>query len=176
MLRIIAKHSHPVGELFDQLTLPFSLRQKGRFRASSDAGHDVGVFLPRGEVLMEGDYLVTECGKCFAVKAEAEQVVVARTDCWHTFARACYHLGNRHVPLQVGERWIRFQPDHVLEQMVELLGLTVTAEKAGFTPENGAYAQGLGGHSHGHSHDDDHSHDHSHEHPAETLPVTGHSH
>jgi urease accessory protein len=80
------------------------------------------------------------------------------------FARACYHLGNRHVPLQVGHGWLRYQNDYVLDDMLRQLGLDVKHEQAPFEPENGAYGE-HGGHSHGHSHgDDDHSHSHSHDH------------
>ncbi|GAA5213409.1 urease accessory protein UreE [Corallincola platygyrae] len=177
MIRVIEKHNHCQGPVVDSLTLPYALRQKGRFRVSSDNGQDVGVFLPRGDLLSEGEYLLTECGKWLAVKAEAEAVVTAKTDCWLTFAKACYHLGNRHVPLQVGEQWLRFQPDHVLEEMVELLGLTVEPGKASFTPENGAYSHA--GHSHGehHSHEDKHAHHgHSHEHSHEHTRDHAHHH
>ena len=83
--------------------------------------------------------------------AEEEVAVVSTEDPW-LFARACYHLGNRHVPLQIGDSWLRFQRDHVLEEMVRTLGLAVRHESAPFEPEGGAYG-GHRGHEHGHSHE-----------------------
>ncbi|GGA76276.1 urease accessory protein UreE [Neiella marina] len=162
MYKLISKSDHCHGKVLDIVSLPFETRQRGRFKAATVTGKEVGVFLTRGEVLREGDYLTSECGENFLVKAEPEQLSQAKAADWLTFAKACYHLGNRHTPLQVGEMWVRFQPDHVLEQMVELLGLTVSTVHAGFDPENGAYAQGLGGHSHGHDHGHSHSHEHAH--------------
>ncbi len=149
MLKVIEKRSHSHQETFDSVTLPYHMRQKGRFRTISDLGREVGIFLPRGEVLREGEILLTECGKALQVKSETESVVTCRCDDWLVFSKACYHLGNRHVPLQVGELWLRFQPDHVLEEMVIQLGLTVHPEQASFDPENGAYKSG---HAHAHAH------------------------
>lgn len=146
MLKVIDKHSGQ-AEISGILTLPWEIRQKGRFRTFTDAGEETGVFLPRGGVLRDGELLQTECGKVLQVRAQPERLLEAACDDWLTFARACYHLGNRHVPLQVGERWLRFQPDHVLQEMVELLGLTTRTVEAGFNPEEGAYS---GGHHHHH--------------------------
>lgn len=160
MFRVISRISSPKGELsqpvIGTLQLPFDMRQKGRFRTASKQGHDVGVFLPRGEVLKNGDYLVTECGQTFKVVAKQEAVIEARTDDWQAFSRACYHMGNRHVPMQIGDCWLRFQPDHVLEEMLRLQGLECRALEAEFTPENGAYHGGA--HHHDHHHHEDHSH------------------
>lgn len=155
MYKLIKKTDHSHGDSFDEIFLPYELRQKGRFKASSAQGHEVGVFLTRGEVLREGDFLYSECGLQFKVRAQAEALTVARAANWFDFAKACYHLGNRHVPLQIGELWLAFQPDHVLEEMLELFGLTISQQQQGFNPENGAYA---GGHSHGHHHSHEHAH------------------
>jgi urease accessory protein len=81
-------------------------------------------------------------------------------------ARVCYHLGNRHVPLQIEPEWVRYQHDHVLDEMVIGLGAEVTSETAAFEPEAGAYGgsssgHSHAGHSHGHHHPDEHRH-HSH--------------
>ena len=93
-------------------------------------------------------------------KELAHQAMVNSTascDDWETFSKACYHLGNRHVKIQVGERWLRMKPDYVLEDMLKLHGLTVTAENAIFAPEEGAYK---GGHNHHHHGENEHHHDH----------------
>ncbi len=163
MLKVVGRSQHYHGAVLDNVVLPYALRQKGRFRTLSQSNLDVGFFLTRGEVLQHGDFLHTECGQVLQVVAEKEAVVTASCSDWQTFAKACYHMGNRHVPMAIGERWLRFQPDHVLQNMVEVLGLTCRAHQAEFTPENGAYHSshgGAGGHSHHHDHDD-HGHSHS---------------
>jgi urease accessory protein len=141
VLHLIENLGVTPDEASDSLTLPFDSRRLGRLRATTDGGQEVGLFLERGKVLQEGDRLRSKCGKIIMVKAQAEDVVTASCDNWLAFARACYHLGNRHVPLQIGERWLRFKPDSVLEELVDKLGLTVKAEQVPFNPEGGAYAQ-----------------------------------
>ncbi|MFB9136157.1 urease accessory protein UreE [Vibrio olivae] len=161
MLKVVGRSAHFHGAVLDNVVLPYALRQKGRFRALSQSQLDVGFFLPRGEVLQHGDYLHTECGQVLQVVAQQEPVVTARCQDWETFAKACYHMGNRHVPMAIGERWLRFQPDHVLQEMVEMMGLECESHDAEFTPESGAYAAGRGhhhGHDHGHHHHGEHHH------------------
>ncbi|MGO4998372.1 urease accessory protein UreE [Oceanisphaera sp. W20_SRM_FM3] len=153
----------------DSVTLAFEQRQKGRFKTVSDQGLELGVFLERGQVLAQDDQLQAEDGRIFTVIAKPEAVVTAHADDWPSFARACYHLGNRHVTLQLGERWLRFQPDHVLEHLAEHLGLRLEIGEAPFHPESGAYH---GAHAHGH--DDSHEHTSSHEH--KESHKHGHSH
>ena len=156
LLRIIGRFEGEAARE-ETLTLPWSLRQRSRFRSRLDGGQEVGVFLSRGEVLRDGDRLATADGRCVRVAAAAEDVAVARSVDAHELARACYHLGNRHVPLQIGTDCVRFQPDHVLEDMLRKLGLTVGRESAAFQPEPGAYGQA--GHSHSHGDAPEHSHD-----------------
>ncbi len=129
----------------DAVILTHEQRDKGRLRVLSTAGMEVRVFLDRGKPLMVGEFLKSQCGQLLRVEGQVEQVTRAECDDWHTFSRACYHLGNRHVKLQVGERWLQMTPDHVLESMLEGLGLTVSHCDAVFIPESGAY-------SHGHHH------------------------
>ncbi len=148
LLRIIGRFDgEPASE--ETLTLPWSLRQRSRFRTRLDGGREVGVLLSRGEVLRDGDRLETEDGRCVRVVAAPEDVAAARSSDAHELARACYHLGNRHVPLQIGADCLRFQPDHVLEDMLRELGLEVGREASAFQPEPGAYGQA----GHAHSHD-----------------------
>lgn len=90
------------------------------------------------------------------VVAAAEDVAVAHCNSGHALARACYHLGNRHVALQIGADCVRFQPDHVLEEMLRELGLAVRREKSPFQPEPGAYGRGGHSHTHGHGHEASH--------------------
>lgn len=131
------------------LTLPFDSRQKSRLRAMLDNGAEAGLMLPRGTILRGGDLLKAEDGTVVKVQAAHETVSTAQVSDARLFARACYHLGNRHVPLQIGENWLRYQHDHVLDDMLTGLGLQVTCEQAPFEPEAGAYS---GGHQH-HHHD-----------------------
>jgi len=159
------------SEIYDQLTLPFELRMRGRLRATTDTGKDVGLFLDRGPVLRDGALLQAQTGEIIRIRAAEEPVVTARIESGLALARLCYHLGNRHVSLAIGHDedradgkngWVRFPPDHVLEELAERLGATLEHHLAQFDPEPGAYAQTGGGHGHGHSHD--HAHDHSHGH------------
>ena len=148
-----------------QLTvrLPFDERKKSRLKTAAENGEPLGFMLPRGHILRDGTRLLDESGRVIEVKAADETVSTVSSENAHLVLRAAYHLGNRHVPLQIGEGWLRYQHDHVLDAMVIGLGLTVTVEDAPFEPEDGAYS---GGHSHGHSHDhsNGHSHEHSHDH------------
>ena len=97
------------------------------------------------------EFLRADNGLIVEIRAADEEVAVVSTEDSFLFARACYHLGNRHVPLQIGEGWLRIQRDHVLENMVQSLGLLVSHQLAPFEPESGAYS-GQTNHSHSHSH------------------------
>jgi urease accessory protein len=158
-----------VTELLEQpltaqatLSLPFELRQKSRLKAHLDSGEEVGLILPRGRVLRGGDCLRAENGMIIQLTAAQESVSTVTAPDPLTLQRACYHLGNRHVPLQITEHWIRYLKDHVLDDMVISLGLNITHEQAPFEPEVGAYHKH--GHEHGQKHAREHSdHNHSHE-------------
>jgi len=141
----LGTHCH--DPVFAEIVLDHEQRDKGRLRTLTADGLEVRIFLERGKPLLVGEYLRTHCGKTLQVAGAVEPVVNAECDDWHTFARACYHLGNRHVKLQVGERWLRMTPDHVLEDLLTLLGLSVSHQQAIFTPESGAY-DGHGHHHH----------------------------
>lgn len=126
------------------LTLPYEARTKSRLLAKLDGGGDVGLFLPRGTVLRGGDVLTGPDGAVVRIVAAPEAVSVVRTQDSLLFARACYHLGNRHVALQIEPGELRYLADHVLDEMVRGLGLAVEHECLPFEPESGAYS----GHGH----------------------------
>jgi urease accessory protein len=147
-------HGHNIE---DHVVLDHDVRVKGRFKVTSKKGVEVRVFLERGKTLKVGEVLKTECGKEIEILGAEEAVSHAECASWETFSKACYHLGNRHVKIQVGERWLRMKPDYVLEAMLELLGLSVSKENALFIPEDGAYSGG--GHAHADDAHDEHSHD-----------------
>ncbi|WP_428242108.1 urease accessory protein UreE [Gynuella sp.] len=115
-------------------------RHKNRQRLHTEGGEEVHLIMQeRGRPLLVGEYLKSRCGRIVQIQGAEETLVRATCEDWGTFARACYHLGNRHVKVQVGERWLRMPPDHVLEAMLIQQGLQVCRERAVFMPENGAY-------------------------------------
>lgn len=155
----------------DTLQLDYGQRQKCRLRAVTDAGVEVGLFTQRGTVLAGGERFADEEGYVVEIIPRPEQVIEATTANMHLLARCCYHLGNRHVPLQVGHGWLRLAPDHVLQDMVERLGLSTALVEKPFHPESGAYSahsaadgDARSHHSHDHDHDHEHSHSHGHAH------------
>ncbi|MFK7853248.1 MAG: urease accessory protein UreE [Granulosicoccus sp.] len=142
------------------VSLPYDKRVRGRLRIALDGGKgDAGINVERGELLREGSKLGSETGQILVVHAQAEQVSVAATDDRLLFARACYHIGNRHAQVQIDEQRLVYLHDHVLDEMLALLGLDVGAQDLPFEPENGAYT-GAHAHAHAHAHDHDHDHDH----------------
>jgi urease accessory protein len=148
--------------------LDWDARQKSRFDATDSTGRALGVFLARGSVVRGGDVLVAEDGSLIRVHA-APQPVLRITACpEHGSAvdlpRAAYHLGNRHVALEVKADHLQIEPDPVLANMLRSMHLIVREVQAPFEPESGAYASAAPGHDHGHGHDHDHDHDHGHDH------------
>lgn len=144
------------------LSLTIDQRIKSRLKVTLDDGRDAGLFLPRGLILRGGDCLRSECGLTIEVKASVETVSTVQCDDTLLLARVSYHLGNRHVPLQIAPGFVRYQHDHVLDAMVEGLGAKVICEQQPFEPEAGAYSSEGGGHNHSHHHSHDHDPSHSH--------------
>lgn len=128
------------------LTLPLEKRLRSRLRATLDDGGDAGIFLPRGQTLRDGDLLASDDGTVVRICAAPEVLSEVRIDDPALLARACYHLGNRHVALQIEPGRLCYLHDHVLDEMLLGLGLQATCTEAPFEPETGAY----GGHAHGH--------------------------
>ncbi|WP_111412119.1 urease accessory protein UreE [Billgrantia lactosivorans] len=167
MLKLIERLGPIEGrQAGDTLTLAYELRIRGRLKAVSDAGRELGLFLDRGPVLRDGEGLRAEGGEIVRVRAAIEPVVTARVATGLPLARLAYHLGNRHVQLALGEDakggYVRFPPDHVLEELAELLGASLERHEAPFDPEPGAYHQLGHSPAHDHEHDRAHGHDHSH--------------
>ena len=166
-----------------EVELDWDVRQKSRIEATDSLGRALNVFLPRGTVLRGGDVLVAEDGSLVRVKAAPQPVLVVTHCADHgtpfDLLRAAYHLGNRHVPLELQPDRLLLEPDHVLADMLRGQHLIVTEAASAFEPEGGAYGAGGGahaGHAHGHDHahaKHEHGHDHGHEHKHEHA---GHDH
>ena len=179
--------------------LDWDVRQKSRFDATDSQGRHLGVFLPRGTTVRGGDVLLAEDGSFVKVLA-APQPVLRITHCSahgtpFDLTRAAYHLGNRHVPIELQPDHLKIEPDHVLAEMLDRMHLIVSAVNESFEPESGAYGDHDGhghghshaaapvaatahvhgpgcGHDHSHDHGHGHSHDHSHSAPAPAAPAT----
>ena len=176
--------------------LDWDVRQKSRFDATDSLGRQLGVFLPRGTLVRGGDVLVAEDGSMIRVLA-APQAVLRITACAthgspFDLTRAAYHLGNRHVPIELKPDHLKIEPDHVLADMLRSMHLIVHAVEEAFEPEGGAYS--AGGHGHGHDrahpaadavaapapaahvHGPDCKHDHGHAHEAKPVAIQIHKH
>ncbi len=147
------------------LTLDWDTRQKSRFDATDSTGRPLGVFLPRGTVVRGGDVLVAEDGSLVRVEA-APQTVLRITACDEhgspfDLMRAAYHLGNRHVPIELQPDHLKIEPDHVLAELLRSMHMTVAEVQEPFEPDGGAYGDNaMMGHDHGHSHAPTHEHTH----------------
>ncbi len=180
------------------LELDWDIRQKSRFDCTDSLGRQLGVFLPRGTLVRGGDVLVGEDGSMVRVLA-APQAVLRITACTahgspFDLTRAAYHLGNRHVPIELKPDHLKIEPDHVLADMLRSMHLIVHAVDEAFEPEGGAYS--AGGHSHGHDHahpaaqaytptapaahvhglDCNHDHEHGHAHEVKPVAIQIHKH
>jgi urease accessory protein len=160
--KLIAQGQGLAGVLLKRAStveLDWDVRQKSRFSATDSAARVLGVYLPRGTVVRGGDVLLAEDGSLIRVMA-APQPVLRITHCSahgspFDLVRAAYHLGNRHVPIELKPDYLQIEPDHVLADMLRGMHLIVTPQEQAFEPESGAYA--AGGHAHhGHDHRDGH--------------------
>jgi len=148
--------------------LDWDVRCKSRFDAADSIGRHLGVFLPRGSVVRGGDVLVADDGSLVRVVAAAQPVLRVTACPEHgterDLPRAAYHLGNRHIALEVRADQLQLEPDPVLAQMLRAMHLIVTEVSAPFEPEAGAYGQVGSAAAHDHAHAHGHAHDHSHGH------------
>jgi urease accessory protein len=157
------------------ITLTFRDRRRSRLRARLDDGTEVALVLARGTLLHDGDGLAADDGSVVRVRAAHELLSSAATADPLLLARAAYHLGNRHVPLQIETGRLSYEHDHVLDDLARQLGLEVTVEHMPFEPEAGSYAQGHQ-HDRERERDRDHDHDHDHDHDQELGHGHGHGH
>lgn len=144
----VSEYADAMADCAATLTLPFELRQKSRQRVCLDDGREIALQLPRGTVLRHDDVLCAGNGLLIKVQAAPETVSTVHSQDPLLLARAAYHLGNRHLPLQIGDGWLRYLHDHVLDAMVRDMGLSLVCEMAPFEPEGGAYATAPNSHHH----------------------------
>ena len=172
------------------LELDWDIRQKSRFDATDSLGRQLGVFLPRGTLVRGGDVLVAEDGSMVRVVA-APQPVLRITPCTthgsaFDLTRAAYHLGNRHVPIELKPDHLKIEPDHVLADMLRAMHLVVNEVAEAFEPEGGAYSAAGNAHAHEaphahtaptpHVHGPDCNHGHDHTRADAAAPVVVHLH
>jgi urease accessory protein len=161
--RLISKGAGLAGALVRRaatVELDWDVRQKSRFDATGSLGRALGVFLPRGTVVRGGDVLVAQDGSMIRVIA-APQAVLRVTWCAghgtvFDLTRAAYHLGNRHVAIELAPDYLKIEPDHVLADLLRAMHLIVNPVHEAFEPEGGAYAAGAHDHAHGHIHAHEH--------------------
>lgn len=177
------------------LELDWDMRQKSRFAAQDSTGRALAVVLARGSVLRGGDVLVAEDGSLVAVRAAPQAVLRVTAATPLGLLRAAYHLGNRHIPVEVTPDHLHLENDPVLHDMLLRLGARVERVDAPFEPEAGAYGGGhrhghdesfaedqalaqsvYALHDHGHAHSHSHGHDHEHGHAHDHVGCCGHDH
>jgi len=163
------------------VSLDWDVRQKSRFQVTDSTDRVLSVFLQRGHVVRGGDVLVAEDGTLVRVEA-APQALLRITTCPQhgtpfDLTRAAYHLGNRHVPIELKPDHLKIEPDSVLADLMRSMHLIVNTVNEAFEPEGGAYGAHHGGsghsHDHGHDHAQEERHDHSHAHASEPAHVHG---
>ena len=134
--------SSPDGELM----LPYELRMRSRLRTRLASGEEAVVKTERGAVLRGGEFLQSEDGRIVRVVAAPEKVMHVTCADQFELTRAAYHLGNRHVAVEIGDGYLRIAADHVLGEMLLGLGAKLRELEAPFEPESGAYGGGHGHH------------------------------
>ena len=162
--RAVAENGKTNVACVDSVTLDYEGRYLRRKVLTCESGEKLLVDLAAATVLNDGDMLKRDDGAGVKVVAADEDLIEARAGSEHDLVRLAYHLGNRHLPVQIEHDRLLIQRDHVIEDMLEKLGAEVRTVREPFNPEGGAYGHGRTlGHDHGAGHDHHHSHGHSHD-------------
>lgn len=177
MIRAIAVR--PAGDWHqdaaDTIVLGFDDRHRRRVAMTATRGLAFLLDLAEATALRGGDALVLEDGRLVEVIAAPEPLLEIRGVGARELTRLAWHVGNRHLAAQIGEKWIRIRRDHVIADMVKGLGGRVIEIEAPFDPESGAYAGAGATHAHGHHDDGKHDHAH-HDHAHHDRAHHGHGH
>ena len=175
--RILSAADRPDTPAIDTLILPFAQRQAHKGFLFGVKGTCVELDLAEPTRLRTDDALVLDDGGLVEVVAEPEPLIEVRAADLAALARLAWHLGDRHVPVQVLERRLRLKRDAATEALLESLGAKIVAIEAPFEPEGGAYAAPAGDPAHhDHQHHDHHHHDHHHDHDHRDHDDHHHSH
>ncbi len=162
-LKCIIDPGEFTGDVIGTVTLDFDSRRRRRIRLTTDQGEDFLLNLAEVATLRDGDFLELDNGDGIKVQAANEAVVDVLCADTAALVRIAWHLGNRHLPTQLMGNKLRIRQDHVIEEMLVILGADPVRLNAPFNPEGGAYGHGeTEGHSHEHNHSHDHAHDHTH--------------
>lgn len=145
----ILSHTH---NPYDTITLDETARHRRRVKMTSDSGIEFLLDLPEARLLRHGEGIELSDGRIIEVIAEPEALYEVRGKNAHHLLQLSWQLGNRHLPTQILNDYLRIRQDHVIKKMLEGLGASVEEVTASFDPEGGAYS---GGHSHSHGHDHD---------------------
>lgn len=162
------RHDRPV---VDTVILDYAQRSAQKVSVTVVKGGAIEIDMDEPVRLRTDDLLVLDDGNLVEVVAAPEPLIEARAADVAGLARLAWHLGDRHVPVQMLANRIRAQRDPAIETLLKSLGVKLTMIEAPFEPEGGAYAS-----SHGHSYDHDHAHDHAHEHDHDHGHAHGHKH
>jgi urease accessory protein len=130
----------PARDAAGTITLDFEDRHRRRIRLLTDQGEEVLLDLPKAVAMADGDGLRLQDGRWLKVQAAAEPIVEVRHTDPGQLTRLAWHLGNRHLPTQIGVAVLRIRPDHVIEAMLKGFGANLETVRAPFQPEGGAYS------------------------------------
>lgn len=161
--RVIRRDALASGEIVDRVVLDHGDRHRRRIAMRGLGGTAFLLDLAQATVLEDGDALVLDDGRLVWVEAAPEKLLEVRAPSDHALKRLIWHIGNRHIPAEIGAEALWIAQDHVLAEMVRGLGGSAEPVERPFRPEGGAYQGGHGhAHDHGHHHGQDHPHDHAH--------------
>ncbi|UMY17318.1 urease accessory protein UreE [Methylobacterium organophilum] len=160
--RVIRRDALTGGEIVDRIVLDSGDRHRRRMAMQAVGGTRFLLDLPEAAVLEDGDALALEDGRLVWVEAASERLLEIRAASPLALKRLIWHIGNRHIPAEIGEEAVFIGFDHVLAEMVRGLGGSAEPVTRPFRPEGGAYAGGHG-HAHGHAHEHGDGHGHGHD-------------
>jgi urease accessory protein len=152
----------PDSDARDFIIVGFDDRFRRRKLYSAQGGLTFLLDLAEPQVLRDGDGLVLATGDVVRVRAADEPLIAVTAATPRLLLRLAWHLGNRHLPAEIAADHILIREDHVISEMLEGLGATVTRVSAPFNPEGGAYGEHAHAPDQHHHHHDGHDHDHHH--------------
>lgn len=148
------------GSAVDSIALDAHERHRRRAVLRCASGTRFLLDLPQAMALRDGDGLVLDDGAIVRIVGRPEPLVEIAAANAHALARVAWHIGNRHIEVEIVGEQLRIRRDHVIEEMLRGLGARLTPVDAPFNPESGAYDRGHDHRHHGHDHGHHRGHDH----------------